>query len=62
VEISYRPGEVVLAVANQDLAGAYTEGFGIAGMRRRAAHLGGEVTARPAEGRFEVRASIPTGD
>jgi signal transduction histidine kinase len=60
VEISYRPAEVVLAVANQDLAGAHTDGFGIAGMRRRAAHLGGELTARRAEGRFEVRASIPT--
>jgi len=62
VEISYRPAEVVLAVANQDLAGAHTEGFGITGMRRRAAHLGGELTARRAEGRFEVRAAIPTGD
>jgi signal transduction histidine kinase len=62
VEISYRPGEVVLAVANQDLTGGHAEGFGIAGMRRRAAHLGGELTARPVDGRFEVRASLPTGD
>jgi len=63
VEISYRTGEVGLAVANQDLSGgAHTEGFGIAGMRRRAAHLGGDLTARSADGRFEVRATIPTGE
>jgi signal transduction histidine kinase len=63
VEISYRTGEVGLAVANQDLpGGAPAEGFGIAGMRRRATHLGGDLTARPADGRFEVRATIPTGE
>jgi signal transduction histidine kinase len=64
VEIAYRPGEVALAVANQDLAGgAHTEGFGIAGMRRRAAHLGGDLTAGPAgPGEFAVRATIPTGE
>jgi signal transduction histidine kinase len=64
VEINYRPGEVVLVVANQDLTGGPpVEGFGIAGMRRRAEHLGGELTAGPAQpDRFEVRATIPTGD
>jgi signal transduction histidine kinase len=61
VEITYRPGEVVLSVANQDLpANEHTEGFGIAGMRRRAAHLGGDLVAGPAgPGRFAVRATIP---
>lgn len=63
VEISYRPGEVGLAVTNQDLTGGEpTAGFGIAGMRRRAEHLGGDLTAGPAAGCFEVRATIPTGE
>jgi signal transduction histidine kinase len=66
VEVGYRPGAVRLRVANQDLACGpdeeYADGFGIAGMRRRVAHLGGRLTAGPAPdgSHFEVRATIPT--
>jgi signal transduction histidine kinase len=61
VEIAYRADAVTVTVANQDLAaGDHVEGFGIAGMRRRVAHLGGTLTAGPARpGVFEVRATIP---
>lgn len=62
VQIAYRAEGVTLTVANQDLdAGSHVEGFGIAGMRRRVAHLGGTLTAGPGRaGVFEVRAEIPT--
>ena len=66
VEVGYRPGAVRLRVANQDLApasvGTQVDGFGIAGMRRRVAHVGGRLTAGPAPdgSHFEVRATIPT--
>ncbi|GAA0900045.1 hypothetical protein GCM10009557_96690 [Virgisporangium ochraceum] len=61
VEIAYRADAVTVTVANQDLAaGDHVEGFGIAGMRRRASHLGGTLTAGPARpGIFEVRATLP---
>lgn len=61
VEIAYRSDGVTVTVANQDLAaGDHVEGFGIAGMRRRVAHLGGTLTAGPGRpGVFEVRATIP---
>jgi signal transduction histidine kinase len=66
VEVGYRPGAVQLRVANQDLGSrsdeGHTDGFGIAGMRRRVTHLGGRLTAGPAHdgSHFEVRATIPT--
>ncbi len=61
VEIAYRADSVAVTVANQDLAaGDHVEGFGIAGMRRRASHLGGTLTAGPGRpGVFEVRAVLP---
>jgi signal transduction histidine kinase len=63
VEISYHPDEISVTVANQDLvAGSHVEGFGITGMRRRVAHLGGKLAVGPGgrPGTFEVRATIPT--
>ncbi len=63
VEVTYRPDAISLTVANEDLAGGtHTEGFGIAGMRRRVERLGGELSAgtgwRP--GHFHVHATMPT--
>jgi signal transduction histidine kinase len=62
IEIAYRDDKVSLAVSNQDLlGGTHTDGFGITGMRRRVAHLGGQLDAGPGprNGTFEVRATIP---
>lgn len=63
VRIAYQPDAVVIAVSNP-AAGAAAErsGFGIDGMDERVTALGGEFSAGPTgDGRFEVRASIPTG-
>ena len=63
VEICYLPDSISVRVTNQDVSGDNNaEGFGISGMRRRVARLGGELSAgngRP-PGRFEVYATIPT--
>ncbi|GIJ45087.1 two-component sensor histidine kinase [Virgisporangium aliadipatigenens] len=61
VGLEYGKGALTLTVINQDLAPEHTVGFGINGMRRRVEHLGGQLTAGPGEGTFEVRASLPTG-
>ncbi|HSK95642.1 MAG TPA: histidine kinase [Euzebyales bacterium] len=63
VTVGYDDGAVRIAVTNpaQDVADT-AGGLGIAGMRRRVSALGGEFHAgATADGRFEVRASIPTG-
>ncbi|MDI5938963.1 sensor histidine kinase, partial [Micromonospora sp. DH15] len=37
-------------------------GAGLVGMRERAVLLGGGFTAGPADGRWRVRARLPTGE
>jgi signal transduction histidine kinase len=67
VQVGYPAGAVRIAVSNPlppgEASPAGPAGFGIAGMRDRVTALGGEFTAGPTpDGRFEVRARIPTGD
>ncbi|MGI5523105.1 sensor histidine kinase [Micromonospora sp. CA-259024] len=65
VTIAYRPAEVVLTVENPvrrggpGLPGA---GAGLIGMRERATLLAGRFTAGPRDGRWQVRAALPTGE
>ena len=61
VEIGYGAGGVRLAVANPTPPGwaAAPEGHGIAGMRERAALVGGRLTAGADDGEFRVRAQLP---
>lgn len=62
VHVDYDTDQVVLVIANPaPAASARTNGFGIPGMRERVTSLGGEFSAGPSDGRFEVRAAIPTG-
>lgn len=63
ITIEHRRDEIILRVTNENLdALQHTDGFGITGMRRRVAHLGGSFTAGPGARRdvFEIRATIPT--
>jgi signal transduction histidine kinase len=65
VEIAAADGELSLVVENPlNPAGrpAPGGGHGIAGMRERAALLGGTLEALPTGTRFRVRAEIPLGD
>lgn len=64
VHVRYDPGALVLEIAD-DGTGAATNGtgggHGLAGMRERAAAVGGELTAgRAPQGGFRVRATLPT--
>ncbi|MGC4814644.1 sensor histidine kinase [Micromonospora sp. DT228] len=62
--IAYRPAEVVVTVENPvrtpggGLPGA---GAGLTGMRERATLLAGRFSAGPRDGRWQVRAALPTG-
>ncbi|WP_422736286.1 sensor histidine kinase [Micromonospora sp. WMMD729] len=63
--IAYRPAEVVLTVENPvrpDGSGLPGAGAGLIGMRERAALLAGRFTAGPQDGRWQVRAALPTGE
>lgn len=63
--IAYRPVEVVLTVENPvrpDGAGLTGAGAGLIGMRERAALLAGRFSAGPQDGRWQVRAALPTGE
>ncbi|MDP9863795.1 MULTISPECIES: sensor histidine kinase [Streptosporangium] len=58
----YRPGTIVLRVADDGRSDATAagQGMGIIGMRERALAVGGSLTAGPRpEGGFEVRAELP---
>jgi signal transduction histidine kinase len=65
VRLEYRPDVLCLVVLDDGTGGADSlpgagSGHGVAGMRERAAALGGTVTAGPsAEGGFAVQASLP---
>ncbi|MEU5914273.1 histidine kinase [Micromonospora sp. NPDC047527] len=62
--IAYRPAEVVLTVENpvrRGGAGVPGAGAGLIGMRERATLLAGRFTAGPHDGRWQVRAALPTG-
>ncbi|MGW5559875.1 sensor histidine kinase [Micromonospora sp. NPDC003944] len=63
--IAYRPAEVVLTVENpvrRGGAGLAGAGAGLIGMRERATLLAGRFTAGPHDGRWQVRAALPTGE
>ncbi|MDG4805523.1 histidine kinase [Micromonospora sp. WMMD1120] len=63
--IAYRPAEVVLTVENpvrRGGAGLPGAGAGLIGMRERATLLAGRFTAGPSDGRWRVRAALPTGE
>lgn len=63
VRVHYAPDAVSIVVTNPaPEAASEREGFGIPGMRERVTAQGGTLTAGPTDdGRFEVRATIPTG-
>ena len=66
VRVACEPGQVVVEVTDDGRArggpGRRSGGHGIAGMRERAAALGGELEAGPRpEGGFHVRARLPLG-
>jgi signal transduction histidine kinase len=63
--IAYRPAEVVVTVENpvrRGAAGLPGAGAGLIGMRERATLLAGRFTAGPRDGRWQVRAALPTGE
>jgi len=61
VRLRRRDGRLEIEVRDSGTGtGSGTPGSGIAGMRRRAAAVGGELTAGPApDGGFVVRAALP---
>lgn len=63
VRVGYENETVVISVSNPaNAAPVEKAGFGIPGMRERVTSLGGEFSAGlTGDGRFEVRAAIPTG-
>ncbi|MET8358010.1 histidine kinase [Micromonospora sp. NPDC005171] len=63
--IAYRPAEVVLTLENpvrRGGTGLPGAGAGLIGMRERATLLSGRFTAGPHDGRWQVRAALPTGE
>jgi signal transduction histidine kinase len=63
VRIAYGQRRLELTISNATTGdsngGARTPGYGILGMRERAALLGGRLTAGAHQGRFQVTASLP---
>ena len=66
ISVTYAPGDVTLEVSNPlpapdqaaPLARAGT-GYGLTGLRERAALAGGTLTAGPGDGRWTVRLKFP---
>ncbi len=62
VTAAWGPGELRLSVRDDGAGATGAEGGGIAGMRARAASVGGTLDAAPLTGGgFEVRATLPLG-
>ncbi|MEV4343088.1 sensor histidine kinase [Actinoplanes sp. NPDC049596] len=62
VTIHHTPEAVDLHVTNPALPVPHHDGFGLTGMRRRVAQLGGHLTAAPSPpGTFTVHATLPSG-
>jgi signal transduction histidine kinase len=62
VRVGYRTDTVVVTISNPAAsAPGRHDGLGIPGMRERVEALGGQFSAGPADGRFEVRAVLPAG-
>jgi signal transduction histidine kinase len=58
--LRFTGAELEIAVSNAAAPGPAGDGYGLAGMRERAAALGGRLTAGPAvDGQFVVRALLP---
>jgi signal transduction histidine kinase len=64
VLVGYETDAVVIAISNPaSHVSTGRHGLGIPGMRERVTSLGGDFAAGPtSDGRFEVRASLPTGE
>jgi signal transduction histidine kinase len=65
VRVRYADGHVALRVANQGTNGSAAltgGGFGVPGMRERAALYGGELTAGPVDGGYVVEARLPLSE
>jgi signal transduction histidine kinase len=62
VEVFYEVGRVRVRVVDEGPGGVVVEGMGVAGMRERAAAVGGSLTVGPGEqGGFVVCAVLPVG-
>ncbi|MEV3939122.1 histidine kinase [Glycomyces sp. NPDC049804] len=61
LDVAYTPSAVTIDVGNAIGHGAEAtgSGYGLVGMRERAAAAGGTVTAGPVDGRFAVHAELP---
>jgi signal transduction histidine kinase len=61
VDLAFGPAELEITVTNPVApnAPALSDGHGVAGMRERAALLGGSLVAGSADGLFRVRARLP---
>jgi signal transduction histidine kinase len=60
IELGYEPERLVITVTDDGRGGEAMEGNGLAGMRERAASLGGMITAGPGgNGGFVVQAVLP---
>jgi signal transduction histidine kinase len=62
VMVGYRPGSLLLRIHDQGRGGppGFLDGYGLTGMRRRAAQLGGDIAVGPGpDGGFRVVVNLP---
>ena len=64
VELAFEPDALLLEVTNPlpDGAAPGGEGYGLVGMRERAALVGGSLEAGAEDGRFRLRARLPSAE